>query len=713
MLQANWIIPGRDFGEVCPLFLREFSVEKPIVGATLRATARGVYEATLNGTRVGDFVMAPGWTAYEHRIQVQSYDVTSLLQRENKLIIRLANGWFGKGVWRDKDKVHPEPCSIIAELTIRYIDGTTEVIGTDENWRVAESELRYCDLYNGVIYDARVQPTFDHHAAVSEYNDQTVLCEQIGEKITEQERLSVKEIITTPNGETVIDFGQNLTGYVEISLTAKAGERVSLSFAEILDRDGNFYNENYRSAKALYDYTCKDGEQTFKPGMTFYGFRYVRVDEFPGTVKLENFTAVAVHSDMRRTGYIETSDPMLNQLFHNIIWGQKGNFLDVPTDCPQRNERLGWTGDAQVFMRTATYNYDVRKFFRKWLLDMKSQQGEDGSIPGVIPNVLTRRISAAWGDAVTICSWQYYLTYGDKAILEEMFEPMTKWVDYITATTEKENLWFGGDHYGDWLELKCAYGERKGETRDDLVASAFYAYSTEIVVKAGRVLGRDVSKYEALYQRIVSAFQAEFEGTFKTQTEHILPLYFGLCRDRAAVAKSLADMVHADGDKLQTGFVGTPYLLHVLSDNGYSDLAYQLLLRREYPSWLYPITKGATTIWEHWDGIKPDGDIWPASMNSFNHYAYGSVADFLYGVCAGIRTVEEAPGFARVCFAPVPTDEIEWFSAEIETAHGPVRSAWRHQDGRVVYELTTPVPATAVIAGKRLELEAGTHLLEG
>ena len=522
----------------------------------------------------------------------------------------------------------------------------------------------------------------------------------------------MKEIITTPKGETVLDFGQNMTGYLKITVDAKEGDKISFSFAEILDKDGNFYNENYRKAKAIYEYICKDGVQTYKPNLTFYGFRYVRIDSYPTEIKPENFTAIVVHSDMKRTGYIESSDPMLNQLFSNIIWGQKGNFLDIPTDCPQRDERLGWTGDAQVFIRTASYNYNVLRFFKKWLSDVKAEQYENGGVPDFIPSIYPRkpRLSTAWADAIAICPWQCYLTYGDREIIENLFEPVKKWVDYITNTTAKKNLWFDGDHYADWLELGGEYGKCKGPTRDDLVASAYYANSVNILIKMGKVLGYDVSAYEELHKNIRTAFIKEFRDDFKTQTEHVMALQFELTDKPQAVADSLAELIHKEGDKIQTGFVGTPYILHVLSRYGYKELAYTLLLRKEYPSWLYPISKGATTIWEHWDGIKPNGDIWPASMNSYNHYAYGAVGDWMYGVMAGINTVEDAPGFAKVHFAPVPDDRIDWFKAEIDTAYGKVSSHWWHEDGKVRYEIETPVDSVATIDGKTHELSPGKHI---
>ena len=705
MLNANWIEPDVNMKKISPLFRKDFSVDKKPVCATLHITARGVYEATLNNQRVGDFIMAPGWTSYHNRIQVQTYDILSLLEKENSLVIQLAEGWFHR-------LKNPKPKAIIAELRITYNDGTVQSIGTDESWLVAKSNLRFCSLYDGIRYDATITPRFKYSAKIANDNSKALLVKQQGEAVKEQERLKVKKVIITPKGETVLDFGQNMTGYLEFTVNAKKGKKVSFSFAEILDKKGNFYNKNYRKAKALYKYKCKDGKQTYKPNLTFYGFRYVKVNSYPGKIDPENFTAIVVHSEMRRTGYIESSDPLINQLFSNIIWGQKGNFLDIPTDCPQRDERLGWTGDAQVFIRTASYNYNVLNFFKKWLEDMKAEQYENGAVPDFVPSIYPRnpRISTAWSDAIAICPWQCYLTYGNTEILESLFEPICKWTEYITSTTSKPGLWFGGNHYADWLELGGKYGKFKGPTRDDLVASAYYANTVQLATKIGRVLGRDVTHYEELYKKIRTAFIKEFRDEFRTQTEHIMALQFDLTDNPQAVADSLAELIHSQGDILQTGFVGTPYILHVLSRYGYKKLAYTLLLRKEYPSWLYPISKGATTIWEHWDGIKPDGDIWPAKMNSFNHYAYGAVGDWMYGVMAGINTVEEAAGFAKIHFAPVADSRIDWFKAEIETAHGRVSSRWWHENGRVHYEIITPVEATAIIDGKNYTLSPGTHI---
>lgn len=714
---AKWIKPTTDLGEAAPLYFKNFRAKADIAAATLTITAQGVYEAVINGIRVGSFVLAPGWTTYTRRLQYQTYDVASLLAEENHIEVMVGRGWYRSRMvgWSDSSvqgNLRKNPSGLLAQLTITYSDGTTETICSDESWSVKESQVRFSDIYDGEIFDATFDTDEVSPAAVYEGPWDTLIPQQ-GEEICEQERLTVADIFTTPAGETVIDFGQEVTGYVEISLSARAGDIVDLSFAEVMDKHGNFYNANYRSAKAQYHYICKDGTQTYKTRLTFYGFRYLRVNEFPGgaaNVKPENFTAIVVHSRLQRTGCLNSSNPLLNRLFENIIWGQKSNFLDVPTDCPQRDERLGWTGDAQVFVRTACLNYDVEKFFTKWLADMAADQHEDGYIGHVIPDLLqSDTASAAWGDAATICPWEVYMAYGNPAILENQFDCMKGWVDYITSTTKDANLWTGGSHYGDWLGLDAPSGSYKGSSREEFIASAYYAYSTALVIKAGKVLGKDVSAYETLYQNIVDTFRKTYTE-YKTQTECALAIYFHLAKDPKAASDQLADMVNACGVKLQTGFVGTPYLLHSLSDYGHADLAYSLLLREQYPSWLYPVTKGATTMWEHWDGIMENGDFWSTDMNSYNHYAYGAVADWMYGVAAGIKPLEEAPGYAKVSIAPIPDARLDWFGASLNTRHGFISSKWTKESNGFRYDITTPVEAVITIAGKTQTVPAGSYV---
>ena len=704
---AKWIAHHTDMGFECPVFKKEFAVGKAVRRAVLNITSRGCYYAELNGKRIGDFIFAPGCTSLK-RIQMQSYDITNMLSSDNTITVALSKGWFqGRINWRGCTDYKHMYEALIAEIKIEYKDGSTDTVVTDESWLSSPSKIRFSDFYDGEHYDATYVESFA--PCVTKNYDKECIVPQQGEKIIEQERIAPMEIFTTPKGETVIDFGQNLTGYFEIYVNAKAGDKVSFSFAEVLDKDGNFYTENYRTAKAEFEYVCRDGYQVHKPYLAFWGFRYVRVNSFPENVTKDSVTAIAIHSDIKRTGYLDSSNPLLNQLFKNIIWGQKGNFLDIPTDCPQRDERMGWTGDAEVFCKTASYNYDVEKFFDKWLNDLVLDQREDGMIPNVIPQYWNDEWTrAAWGEAATVCPWQMYMTYGNKKILRRQFNSMKKYVDYITANTKDKYLWTGFDHFGDWLGLDAPAGSYKGSSNEDFIASVFYAYSTSLVVKAGKVINRNVDKYERLFNKIVAKTKKTFK-TYKTQTECVLALYFDIAEDKPAVAKQLADMIIANGKKLKTGFVGTPFLLHALSQNGYTELAYDLLLQEEFPSWLYSVKQGATTIWEHWDGKNDKGEFWSKDMNSFNHYAYGSVADWVYEVGCGIKPL--APAFEKILIAPHPTDKIDMLSARIDTKFGTVVSKWRHFEGKIRYEITTPVDDTLImIDGQEYKVNKGTYI---
>ena len=709
---SSWIT-ARDTGDVCPVFRRQFATEKAIDKAELKITALGVYEAEINGHRVGDFVLAPGWTSYDHRLQVQTYDVTALLQKENDLRVTVGRGWFRSPMpgWlnsQDKQRRLEQPCGLIALLQITYSDGTEKTVSTDESWHWAKSRVLFSEIYDGETCDARIEPA-DWQPAKPLKWSKDILIPQEGEAIRETERIAAKRIFKTPQGDTVVDFGQEVTGYVEIALNAHAGDEVLFDHAEVQDKDGNWYNENYRSAKARAKYICREGNQTWHPELTFFGFRYIRLLSWPGEAKAENFTAIAVHSDLRRTGWLKSGNEELNQLFSNIVWGQRGNFLDVPTDCPQRDERLGWTGDAQVFIKTASYLFDTERFFKKWLHDLAADQRESGEVGQVIPDLMPEGpSSAAWGDAATICPWQVYQTYGDKAVLEDQFKSMRKWVDYITSVTKTPNLWVDHFHFGDWLGLDAPSGSYKGSSREDFIASAFYAHSTELVVKAGKLLGKDVKSYEKLHGDIVAAFRKAFPE-YKTQTEHVLAVHFGLAEDAQKTADALADMVKADGVQLRTGFVGTPYILHALSQYGHADLAWFLVLRREYPGWLYPVTKGATTIWEHWDGIHEDGSFWSADMNSFNHYAYGAVADWIFEQAAGIRHAEDKPGFAELIYAPHPDARLGWLQAKLNTRHGTVSALWVYQEDGIRYELETPVRTLVCLNGEEKWVNPGKY----
>lgn len=714
---GKWIKSAQKTTDVVLAFTKKFTITQKPVKAELFVTAMGVYVADMNGTRIGDFILAPGWTSYYTRLQYQKYDITELLSSQNEISISLGKGWYHSRMpgWRPsswQSTLRQMPEGVLAEIHLTYANGETEIIGTDDSWLISETATRFSEIYDGEICDVSFEKNTDSCYAEIFDGPWNTLIAQEGPEIHEQERLCPARIFTTPAGETVIDFGQEITGYVEISVEGKKGEQVVLSHGEMLDKYGNFYNANYRSAKCQYIYTCRDGHQIWHPQFTFFGFRYIRIDQFPGGIQKarpENFTAIAIYSDMERTGTISCSDSLLNNLFSNIIWGQKCNFVDVPTDCPQRDERLGWTGDAQVFIKTACLNFDTEQFYSKWLADMAADQFENGCIGHVVPNLLQDQYaSSAWGDAAVICPWEIYMAYGDKEILRRQFTCMKGWIRYITGSTKNQYLWTGGTHYGDWLGLDAPAGSYKGASREDFIASAFYAHSTELLIKAGLVLEEDMSEYQQLYNNILSAFRKAFP-TYKTQTEFVLAIQFHLAPDLQKAADQLAKMIIENGTKLQTGFVGTPYLLHVLSAYGYSELAYSLLLRKEYPSWLYPVTKGATTIWEHWDGIMENGDFWSTDMNSFNHYAYGSVADWIYCVAAGINTVEDAPGYEKISFTPTPDSRLDWLKVTLKTRHGYVESQWKKENGNWRYEITTPVDSEVNIAGRVHHVLPGTY----
>lgn len=646
-------------------------------------------------------------------MQYQVYDITNLVQDQNNLSVLVGKGWMRSPMpgWVDSKDKHiraARPCGMIAELHIVYEDGSEDIIATDTSWEYTQSQIRFSEIYDGEIFDATVITDNWEKAKLLEWPKE-ILIPQEGEEIRELERVAVKEILHTPKGETVIDFGQEVTGYVEFSVKGRKGDLVSFIHGEMLDKFGNLYNDNYRSAEAHVKYICNEGTQIWHPQLTFFGFRYIKLLQFPGKAKASDFTAIQVRSDIKRTGYLGSSSEKLNQLFSNIIWGQRDNFLDVPTDCPQRDERLGWTGDAQVFVKAASYNYDVERFFAKWLHDLAADQREDGAVGQVIPDYLPNDLSsAAWGDAAVICPWQIYMTYGNAKVLEDQFESMCKWVDYITETTTTKNLWTEAPHcFGDWLGLDAPSGSYKGSSRDELICSAFYAYSTELLVKAGKVLNRDMTEYEGLHHKIVQAFQEKFTD-FRTQTEHVLAVHFGLAANPQKVADELANMILKDGLQIRTGFVGTPYILHVLSDYGHTDIAYSLLLREKFPSWLFSVNQGASTIWEHWDGMMENGEFWCTDMNSFNHYAYGSVADWVYEKAAGICPMKA--GFEKIKIAPHPDRRLRWLEASIETRQGLVSVKWSYYEDQVKYEIITPVEAVVIIDGAEYEVKKGEYI---
>ena len=741
MKETNWIKAPIDTGAAPSCFCRRIPLREGLLRAELQVTAVGIFEARLDGVKLGHDVLAPGYTAYDKRLQYYTYDVTSAIHNDSLLEIAAGTGWaIGPFTYNMVQGLYHPNYAVNATLTLTYADGT-EVLHTDESWQVYTSHVTFAGIYMGETVDYTAPIKLLGNAARDTAAAKFPLIPKEGEDVVENERIAPASLLVTPAGERVIDFGQNMTGYVELRRCGKPGERIRLSFGEVLDKDGNFYNANYRGALNDVLYVCDGTPRIFKPTFSFQGFRYVRLDEYPeDAVALDEFRAIAVHSALKRTGRFSCGNQKINQLYHNTLWGQKSNYLDLPTDCPQRNERLGWTGDAQVFCRTAAYNFDVKKFFKKWLGDMRAEQRDDGAIEGTVPSKPNKsRISAAWGDAATIIPWQLYLAYGDKTLLRENFDMMKKWVDFIHGSGKEEFLWLEGNHYGDWLAMDGDTDSYAGATSTDLIATAFFAYSTELVIKAGEVLGEDVTAYRSLYESVVRAFRSYFmengypreqlprtvvlpEGKTptdvlcrgNTQTALLLILHFGLCTEaeRPKLLARLYELIAAFDGKMTTGFVGTPYLLHVLSDAGRLDLCYQLLLEERNPSWLYSVTHGATTMWEHWNSQKEDGSFWSTEMNSFNHYAYGAVCDWLYGVAAGISPVETAPGYKKIKLAPHPNRALGFVNCSLETAYGRIESNWYYKGEEIYYEFTVPAGCEATLTlpnGYTETLQGGSY----
>ncbi|MFC4306948.1 family 78 glycoside hydrolase catalytic domain [Cohnella boryungensis] len=725
--EAKWITPDPIAidPDADPAFMLRKAFEsdsKPVQSARIYATAAGVYELYLNGLRVGDEVLAPGWTSYRKRLQFQTYDVTALLRDgSNALGAMVADGWYkGRLGWENKTRHYGDRRALLLQLHIRYADGTEKTVVTDSDWKATLGPIRLSEIYDGETYDARDERTGWSEAAFDDSSWSPVvevelplhhLAAQENEPVRVTETLTPKAVVRTPAGETILDMGQNMVGRIRMSVAAPAGTTIQLTHAEVLDKDGNFYRGNIRTAKQQVIYIAKGtGMETYAPHFTFQGFRYVKVDGYPGQEKglpLEAFIGEVLHSDMEPTGVFECSDPMVNQLQRNIVWGQRGNFLDVPTDCPQRDERLGWTGDAQVFAGTALFNYNAGSFFTKWLRDLKADQLEDGGVPFVVPNIIQGYSSAAWGDAATVIPWAVYAGLGDKRILAEQYESMKGWVDYIRAQGEHEHVWNTGFHFGDWLALDAKEGSYMGATPNHMVTAAYFALSTRIVRDAAEVLGcaEDAAYYGQLAERIAAAFRDEFmtpngRVAAQTQTAHILALVFDLAerKDRARIAGDLNEMIVDNGYHLTTGFVGTPYLCFALSDNGYHDTAVKLLLQKEYPSWLYSVSKGATTIWEHWDGIKPDGSFWSEDMNSFNHYAYGAVGEWMYRRIAGLAPITDQPGYKRIRVEPDFTGgRLSHARASFKSMYGLIESEWAFKEDRLKVNVAIPANTTASI----------------
>lgn len=731
--KATWIGSGLKsdtVNGVVPMFRKSFLANKKVASAKVYVTSRGLYEVKINGKRMGDSYLSPGWTSYDKHLQYQTYDISNLLSEgKNAIGVLLGSGWYRTRLgWENKQNIYGKETALLFQMEIKYVDGTTQTIVSDTSWKASNSHIISSEIYNGEVQDARLEQknyslaSFDDSKwspVVAKDFPKNYITAAINEPIRKHENLKPIAVLTSPKGETILDFGQNLAGWVQLSIQGKAGDIIKLSHVEMLDKKGTPYFENLRTAKAQATYTLSgNGIETFEPHFTSFGFRYVKVEGITGKINPENFTAIALYSDVKKTGSFETSNAYINKLQSNIQWSQRGNFLDVPTDCPQRDERLGWTGDAEVFSRTAAYNFNVDQFFAKWLIDVAADQKENGAVPFVIPNALKGSFfdmpvgAAGWSDASIIIPYNMYVSFGDKEVVERQYPSMKAYLNYVRGEA-KNDLWNTGFQFADWLsyrvdDSKGMIGMKSAITDNYLVAQCFFAYNTEIMIKAATLLGKteEVKEYQALLERIRKAFQTEYmtaSGKLisETQTAYILALQFDMLPEnlRAQAVDRLVKNIESYDYHLTTGFLGTPFLNPVLTRFGRNDVAYKLLLQDTYPSWLYPIkAHGATTIWERWDSMKPDGTFQDPSMTSFNHYAYGAVGDWMYRTIAGIDTKEaEGAGYKSIIIKPELGGKLTYAKGSLETNYGLVSSSWKIENNKLLLDVEVPANTNATI----------------
>lgn len=726
---ASWIgaslVGGRWTTIPAPFLRRSFTLNAPVAQARLYITALGLYECTINGQRIGHDCFTPGWTDYRRRVQYQVYDVTDALREGDNVIgVILGDGWYcGHVAWAGRQNYGDRP-KLLAQLMITHIDGSAQTIVSNRSWRYAFGPILESDMLHGESYDARLEmpgwnlPGFDDASwqPVELFAAPDIALVALrGPTVRRHEELRpIKPPTAFQSHQAtrwVFDLGQNMVGWVRLRVQGPAGTTVTIRHAEALNPDGTIYTANLRSARVTDHYTLHgEGEEIWEPRFTFHGFRYVELSGYPGAPDIDAVTGIVVHSATPPTGEFECSDPLINQLQRNIVWGQKGNFLDVPTDCPQRDERLGWTGDAQVFIRTAAFNMNVAPFFTKWTQDLEDAQSPEGAYPPVAPLAGIGGLTdggPAWADAGIICPWTIYLCYGDMRLLETHYPSMQRFIEYLERSSRdfircyEDYPGFRG--FGDWLALDGS-GKVDGGTAKDLIGTAFFAYCARLMSRIAAILGhqRDAVRYRRLFERVREAFITRYvtragRVAGETQTGYVLALHFDLLPPelRSAAADALARDILTRDTHLSTGFVGTPYLPHVLTAAGRLDLAYALLRQRTWPSWLYPVTQGATTIWERWDGWTHDRGFQDPGMNSFNHYAYGAIGEWLYATVAGIDADPEQPGYRHLILRPRPGGGLTAARAALETMYGRAMSAWRIDDGRFTWEIVVPPNTTA------------------
>ncbi|MET7283939.1 family 78 glycoside hydrolase catalytic domain [Kribbella sp. NPDC005582] len=724
---ARFISPRDNaLGSPAPLLSATLDLPGDITKARLYVTAHGIYLPELNGSRVGDDELAPGWTAYQHRLRYQTYDVTDQVHAgdNNELEFLLGNGWYrGRLGFREQSQVYGTRLAVLAQLEVTTGDGQVHTFGTDESWTARESAILADDLYDGQRTDLRRTPGADSPVDVLDA-DLGLLVAPDGPPVRIVDRVPAIALSTSPSGKTLIDFGQNLVGRVQLTVRGgAAGDEVVVRHAEVLE-NGELGVRPLRSAKATDSYVLAGPDEVVLDSpLTFHGFRYAEVTGVPG-LQVEDLTAVVVSSDLRRTGWFESSNDLLNKFHENVVWGMRGNFVDVPTDCPQRDERLGWTGDIQVFSPTASFLFDTAGFLGNWLSDLSAEQLKDGSVPFVIPDVLRNPepATAAWGDAATIVPWVLYNRTGDAALLARQLPSMRAWVDKLTALAGDNLLWSGGFQFGDWLDPTAPPDDPfRAKADPDVLATAHLARSAEVVALAAEVVGdTEVAReYADLAARVRQAFAAEYttEGgrvLSDAATNYALALQWALLpteHQRQRAAERLADLVRTAAFRISTGFVGTPLIADALADTGHADLAYRLLLQTHCPSWLYAVTMGATTVWERYDSMLPDGSINPGEMTSFNHYALGAVADWMHRRVAGLAPA--TPGFRSLTISPLITGQLTSASAKHLTPYGEAAVAWTRSNGEIALSVTVPVGARARVdvpgASDAVEVGHGTH----
>ena len=731
---AQWVSlppgrPGIDQNP-SPFLRRAFFLEKPLTRATVYATARGVYALHLNGQKAGDSHFAPGWTDYTRRIQYQTYDVTELVQDgENAIGAILGDGWYAGYIgWGNKRAYYGSRLQLLVQIVLEYADGSRETLGTDGQWRGATGPILASDMLMGEVCDARLEMPgwsavgFDDSdwkpVTTEAAHDPAILrVAQIDPPVRVTEEITPVAVTQSMPGTYLFDLGQNMVGWAKLTVAGPAGTLVQMRFGEMLTAEGALYVDNLRAAKATDTYILSgSGAETYAPHFTFHGFRYVEVTGYPGEPSLDAVTGCVLHSDTPKTGTFECSDPLVNQLVQNIDWGQRGNFLSVPTDCPQRDERLGWMGDAQIFVRTAAANRDVAAFFAKWMHDVADAQSPEGGFSDVSPRLVDLSDGApAWGDAGVIVPWTVYQVYGDTRILETHYDAMVRWIDYLDCANPN-HLWLQRrvNDFGDWLSVDA-------DTDKDVLATAYFAYDAVLMAQIAGILGRleDKARFEALFGDIKAAFNTEYvseDGTVRgdTQTGYVLALRFDLLPDalRPLAAKRLVGNIEARNSHLSTGFVGVGYLCPALTEAGYADVAYTLLLNTTFPSWGYSITQGATTIWERWDGYTPEKGFQDTGMNSFNHYSLGSVGEWLQRYVAGIDTDPNQPGFAHLRLQPRPDRRLSFVRASFESVRGRIESAWTLDGGKFALSVTVPANTTATVTlpdGQTHEIGSGAY----